>query len=49
MGKLQIHPGGLALVIFGFLCFSIALGGLGAATYACQTTNSYEFCAKTYQ
>eukprot|EP00879_Flechtneria_rotunda_P008643 GHRR01009056.1.p1 GENE.GHRR01009056.1~~GHRR01009056.1.p1 ORF type:complete len:169 (+),score=45.54 GHRR01009056.1:161-667(+) len=49
MARLQIHPAGLAVVIFGLLVFVIALGGLAAATYGCQATNSYEFCAKTYQ
>lgn len=49
MAKLAIHPVGLAVVIFGLLCWVIALGGLGAATYGCQSTNSYEYCGKTYQ
>ena len=49
MPKLAIHPVGLAVTIFGLLVWIIALGGVGAATSGCQSSNSYEFCAKTYQ
>lgn len=49
MAKLAIHPIGLAVTVFGLLAWIIGLGGIGAATYGCQKTNSYEFCAKTYQ
>jgi hypothetical protein len=49
MAKLQIHPVGLGVIIFAFLVWIIALGGCGAATYACQRTNEYTFCAKEYQ
>lgn len=49
MAKLAVHPLALAFNIFGLLVWVIALGGTGGATYSCQTTNSYEYCAKTYQ
>lgn len=49
MAKLQIHPVGLAVVIFGFLTWVIALGGTGAASYQCQKTNNYAQCALEYQ
>ncbi|KAF8068254.1 hypothetical protein HT031_001941 [Scenedesmus sp. PABB004] len=48
MARLQIHPIGLAVVLFGLLSWTLALGGIGAATYGCQRANTYEFCAKTY-
>lgn len=49
MAKLAVHPLALAFNIFGLLVWVIALGGTAGATYSCQTTNSYEYCAKTYQ
>jgi hypothetical protein len=49
MAKLQVHPLGLGVVIFGLLVWIIALGGLGASTYKCQQQESYTVCAKQYQ
>ncbi|KIZ07467.1 hypothetical protein MNEG_0477 [Monoraphidium neglectum] len=49
MARLQIHPVGLAVVIFGLLSWIVTLAGVGAASYQCQTTQSYELCAKDYQ
>ena len=47
--RLQIHPVGFAVVVFGFLAWVVALGGSGAATWVCQEHNDYADCAKTYQ
>lgn len=49
MARLQIHPLGLFIVIFGLLAWVIALGGAGAASYNCQKSNSYAQCALEYQ
>lgn len=47
--RLQIHPIGLTVVLFGLLVWFIALGGIGAAAYSCTRSNTYAFCAKNYQ
>jgi len=49
MARLQIHPLGLFIVVFGLLAWVIALGGAGAASYNCQKSNSYAQCALEYQ
>ena len=47
--RLQIHPVGFAVVVFGFLAWTVALGGCGAATWQCQEHHDYADCAKNYQ
>lgn len=47
--RLKIHPAGLAVVLFGFIVWVIALGGIGATTYDCRQDNSDSTCAKSYQ
>lgn len=49
MARLQIHPGGLLMNIFGLLVWVVALGGLGASTFQCTQTQDYSICSKQYQ
>lgn len=55
MVKLHIHPVGLGLIIFGFLTWLVALGGIAATTNFCMSGQSppgestYSYCSRTYQ
>ena len=50
MARLQIHPGGLIMNIFGLLVWVVALGGCGAVSYQCQQNyhDTYQ-CSQAYQ